>query len=62
MNKNLYLYQNHLAVHRKLTQHCKLTTFQLKKKKPQRILLFHSHGTVFGPKDIGLFLNVCIQM
>ena len=30
---HIYIKLNHFAVHRKLTQHCKLTTLQEKKKK-----------------------------
>ena len=36
--KNVYVYWNHFAVHWKLTQYCKSTVFQLK-KRAQMILI-----------------------
>ena len=33
LKKYIYIYLNHFAVHLKLTQYCKSTIFQLKKKE-----------------------------
>ena len=38
--KHIYIQLNHFAVHLKLTQHCKSTIPQLKKKRDERILRF----------------------
>ena len=37
----IYMYMNHFAVHHKLTQHCKSTILQFKKKKQAEDLNRH---------------------
>ena len=40
---------NHFAVHVNITQHCKSSTFQLKKKEKREV---KARITVFGAKDL----------
>ena len=48
----IYIYLNHFAVHLKLTQHCKSTILQLKKKKNANILIISN-------KSLTFFLPLC---
>ena len=52
MKKNIYVYLNHFSVHQKLTQHCKSTALQWKKKKQEHFNLMLQHDiAVDVPKE-----------